>query len=272
MALRGVRPEGSLRRIDRKVPPGHRHAASSSQLAVSARQPGSRFPGPASGACFRFADSPWSWPFPPRTPPGLAPLCSPASTVLWPRPTSALRSPQASISFPSRPRHDCRRRVKTSQVPVEGAHTCLGSQTPRSSPRTLPCHGAGDVAFEGLERLGASDYLAFGPQYPCPHVPLPTLYPRPHGRRCTARGGTWLPTPFVSRDFHPLPFDHVAWHSKCRRILQSGATVFEHQGVRVASGPRRRCAVYSPTPADLEAIDLALSGYGQESKPEEDSA
>ena len=38
-------------------------AASSSQLAVSARRPVSRFPGTASGACVRFADSPWSRPF-----------------------------------------------------------------------------------------------------------------------------------------------------------------------------------------------------------------
>ena len=36
--------------------------------------------------------------------------------------------------FPSRPRHDWRGKVKTSQVPVGGLHTCLGSQTPRSSP------------------------------------------------------------------------------------------------------------------------------------------
>ena len=110
-------------------------AASSLQRAVSARRPGSRFPGSASGACFRFADSPWSRPFPPRTPHRLAPPCSPASTVLWPRPTSSPRSSQASdTSFPSRPWHDCRGRVKTSQVPVVGVHACLGSQTPRSSP------------------------------------------------------------------------------------------------------------------------------------------
>ena len=38
------------------------------------------------------------------------------------------------FSFPSRPRHDCRGGVKTSQVPVVGVHTCMGSQTPRSSP------------------------------------------------------------------------------------------------------------------------------------------
>ena len=130
------------------------------------------------------------------------------------------------FSFPLRPRHDCRGRVKTSQVPVEGVHACLGSQTPRSSPRASPCHGADGVAFDGLERLGASDYLAFGAQYPCPHAPLPTLHPRPHGRRCTARGETWLATPFVSRDFHPLPFHQLAWHSKSARNLHRSISPF----------------------------------------------
>ena len=81
-------------------------------------------------------------------------------------------------------------------------------------PRTLQYCGVGDVAFDVLNRLGTSDHLVFGAQYPCPHAPLPTLHPRPHGRRCTARGETWLATPFVSRDFHPLPFHQFAWHSK----------------------------------------------------------
>ena len=73
-------------------------------------------------------------------------------------------------------------------------------------PCTSPSRGAGDVAFDELDRLGASDYLTFGAQYPCPHAPLPTLQLRPHGRRCTARGETRSVTPFVSRDSHPLPF------------------------------------------------------------------
>ena len=84
-------------------------------------------------------------------------------------------------------------------------------------PRTSPCHGAGDIAFDAFDRLGASDYLAFGAQCPCPHAPLPTLHPRPHDRRRTARGETRLATPFVPRDFHPLPFHQFAWRSKCRR-------------------------------------------------------
>ena len=53
-------------------------------------------------------------------------------------------------SFPSRPRYDHRGRVKTSQVPVGGVHTCLGSRTPpacaatdASSPASRPMtHGS----------------------------------------------------------------------------------------------------------------------------------
>ena len=73
-------------------------------------------------------------------------------------------------------------------------------------PCTSPSRGSGDVAFDELDRLSASDYLTFGAQYPCPHAPLPTLQPQPHGQHCTARGKTPSATPFVSRDSHPLPF------------------------------------------------------------------
>ena len=83
---------------------------------------------------------------------------------------------------------------------------------------TSPLPVLDDVAFDVFDRLGASDNRAFGAQYPCPHAPLPTLQPRPRGRRCTARGETWLATPFVSRDSHPLPFHQLAWHSEYARF------------------------------------------------------
>ena len=175
-------------------------------LAVSARRPGSRFPGAASGACFRFADSPWSRPFPPRTPQGLAPPCSPASTVLWPRPTSSLRSSQASVLLPFAA--PARLPVRSEDLPgPDGGRTDVhGVSDAAKLPCTSPSRGAGGVAFDELDRLGASDYLTFGAQYPCPHAPTPTLQPQPHGQRCTARGETRSATPFVSRDSHPLPF------------------------------------------------------------------
>ena len=90
--------------------------------------------------------------------------------------------------------------------PDEGRSYVHGVSDAAKLPCTSPSRGAGDVAFDELDRLGAPNYLTFGAQYPCPHVPLPTLQLRPHGQRCTARGETRSATPFVSRDSHPLPF------------------------------------------------------------------
>ena len=42
---------------------------------------------------------------------------------------------------------------------------------------TSPSRGVDDVAFDVFDRLGTSDFCAFGAQYPCPHAPLPTLQP-----------------------------------------------------------------------------------------------
>src|ERR1700736_5309192 len=44
-------------------------------------------PGTVSGACFDGAHSPWPRPFAPPTPQQIALPCSPASQLLWPRPT-----------------------------------------------------------------------------------------------------------------------------------------------------------------------------------------
>ena len=159
-----------------------------------------------SGACFRFADSPWSRPFPPRTPQGFAPPCSPASTVILPRPTSSLRSSQASVLLPFAAPARLPGRSEDLPGPDEGRTDVHGVSDAAKLPCTSPSRGAGDVAFDELDRLGAPNYLTFGAQYPCPHAPLPTLQPRPHGRRCTARGETRSATPFVSRDSHSLPF------------------------------------------------------------------
>ena len=132
--------------------------------------------------------------------------CSPASTVIFPRPTSSLRSSQASVLLPFAA--PARLPVRSEDLPgPDGGRTDVhGVSDAAKLPCTSPSRGAGDVAFDELDRLGASDYLTFGAQYPCPHAPLPTLQPQPHGQRCTARGETRSATPFVSRDSHPLPF------------------------------------------------------------------
>src|SRR6516164_3319166 len=65
-------------------------------LAVCAPAPVTRSPGSASGT--RFADShfPWSPPFAPPAPQRIAPLCSPASQLLWWSPTSHARASSAT--------------------------------------------------------------------------------------------------------------------------------------------------------------------------------
>ena len=59
------------------------------QTAVSGRPPVSRFPGPASGACFGFPDSPWARSFAPSAPPEQMSPCSPTSRLSGRRRRSA---------------------------------------------------------------------------------------------------------------------------------------------------------------------------------------
>ena len=188
------------------------------QLAVSARRPGAHFPGPVSGACGRVAHSPWSGPFPPQAPQRLAPPCSPASAVLWPRPTSSLRSSQASdTSFPLRPRYDHRGRVKTSQVPVGGVHTCLGSQTPRSSPapRQSAVRAMWPSTHSTVSALRITSFRRSitPPACAATDASSPASRPVTHGSRWNAVGYS-----FVPQDFHPLPPHQLAWRSECHEM------------------------------------------------------
>src|SRR5207344_822424 len=68
-------------------------------------------PGTVSGACFDGAHSPWPRPFSPPTPQQIALPCSPASQLLWPRPTSHARA--SSATAPRLPDADRRTRERT---------------------------------------------------------------------------------------------------------------------------------------------------------------
>src|SRR6516225_5337783 len=65
-------------------------------LAVCAPALVTRSPGSASGRCFAGSHFPWSPPFAPPAPPRIAPLCSPASQLLWRGPTSHARASSAT--------------------------------------------------------------------------------------------------------------------------------------------------------------------------------
>src|SRR5215471_14540716 len=75
-------------------------------LAVCVPAPVTRLPGSASGTCFAGPHSPWPPPFAPPTPRRIAPLCSPASQLLWRGPTSRVRASSATAPrLPDADRH-----------------------------------------------------------------------------------------------------------------------------------------------------------------------
>ena len=97
--------------------------------------------------------SPWLRPFPPRLPPEAALLCSVASSVLWPHPTSHPRACSACGLWPSRADPNQGPGIdEISQVPYKGRPRVHGvSDCARSLPCKPPTLGA-DVAFSSAER------------------------------------------------------------------------------------------------------------------------
>src|SRR5260370_30906136 len=86
-----------------------------------------------SGACFDGAHSPWPRPFAPPTPQQIALPCSPASQLLWPRPTSHARA--SSATAPRLPDADRRTRERTlNRRPDLGYPWCRGDHTFRHQP------------------------------------------------------------------------------------------------------------------------------------------
>ena len=67
-----------------------------STLPYASQRPVTRLSGTESGACLVDSHSPWSRPFAPPTPQRIAPLCSPASQLLWQGQTSRARASSAS--------------------------------------------------------------------------------------------------------------------------------------------------------------------------------
>src|SRR5215472_7040359 len=91
-------------------------------LAVCAPAPVTRSSGSASGTCFAGSHSPWSPPFAPPTPRRIAPLCSPASQLLWQGPTSRVRSSSATAPhLPDAGRQRQHRSGQTRDLPASDA-------------------------------------------------------------------------------------------------------------------------------------------------------
>src|SRR5215469_14861029 len=91
-------------------------------LAVCAPAPVTRLSGSASGTCFAGSHSPWSPPFAPPTPRRIAPLCSPASQLLWRGPTSRVRASSATAPhLPDAGRPRLCRSGQTRDLPASDA-------------------------------------------------------------------------------------------------------------------------------------------------------
>jgi len=94
------------------------------RLPYAVQRPGSRVPGPESGACFAGPRSPWSPPLAPPPPPPGSRLCSTASQLLWRSQTSPDRASAATA--PHLPAADhlaqgAYGRPRDLPVPVQGA-------------------------------------------------------------------------------------------------------------------------------------------------------
>ena len=88
-----------------------------------------RSPDSASGACFGEPNSPWFHPFAPPAPPRVAPLCSPASSLLWMNPIASFRR-----YSPCDPGATPRGEMKPSQVPEQDLRTCRSQSAARKPP------------------------------------------------------------------------------------------------------------------------------------------
>jgi hypothetical protein len=150
---------------------------------------GTRLPGSAPGTCFAGPRSPRPPPLAPPAPPPVARPCSSASLLLWRGLTSRARASRLRLlTFP----------VRTGgELPSAGREI---SRFPRRERPHMPGSsitpgqtGARDiapvrVAFRHENSVGTRDNSSFAAQWLAYAHPLPTLHPRPHGRRRTARG------------------------------------------------------------------------------------
>ena len=96
--------------------------------------------------------SPRVRPFPPRPPPEVAFLCSIASSVLRPHPTSHPRTCSAcGYCLPEPARHKCRARVRPPRFRAKNFPTCTRSPTARGSSHASQ-YAMEDVAFSSAVR------------------------------------------------------------------------------------------------------------------------
>src|ERR1700760_262833 len=136
------------------------------RLVVRAPAPGTRFPGPAPGACFAGSRSPRPRPLAPLTPLSVVWRCSSASLLLLPGLTSRVRASAASA--PRLPAADQHRSAslaghETSRFPCKERLHMPGSPTTPGRPGTR-ARAPVRVAFRDLNRVGTQDKTSFEAQ------------------------------------------------------------------------------------------------------------
>src|SRR5258707_8553914 len=116
--------------------------------------------------------SPRVRPFPPRPPPEVAFLCSVASSVLRPHPTSHPRTYSAYGFLPSRAGPaQVRARVRSPRSRTKNFSTCARSPTARGSSHASH-YAMGDVAFSQRNEIGTSELDPFRSSILGPWSPL----------------------------------------------------------------------------------------------------
>src|SRR6516165_8243280 len=133
------------------------------RLVVRVPAPGTRFPGPAPGACFADSRSPRPRPLAPPTPLPVVWRCSSASLLLWPGLTSRVRTSAATA--PRLPAADQHRFAslaehETSRFPSKERLHMPGSPTTPGRPGTR-ARAPVRVAFRDLKRVGTQGSTSF---------------------------------------------------------------------------------------------------------------
>ena len=131
------------------------------------------------------------------------------------RPTSSLRSSQASVLRPFAAPARLPMRSEDLPGPDGGRTDVHGVSDAAKLPCTSPSRGAGDVAFDELDRLGAPNYLTFGaqsislPACTATDASAPASRPTLHGSRRNAVGYS-----LRFAGLSPATLHQFAWRSK----------------------------------------------------------
>jgi hypothetical protein len=164
--------------------------------------------------------SPWAGPFPPRPPPEVTFLCSVASSVLWPSPTSHPRACSAyGFRLPEPARTEVRARVRSPRFRTKDFSTRMGSPTAQGPSRTR--HHSREMMLPSPQQKKISTLEELVSQLNTQLMVSPVNASRQPSRTVAHHSGPErLARPYSAVDFHLLSFASLSWRSP---ILAEGA-------------------------------------------------